>query len=215
MNAPPGSNRHAALVLAGGASRRAGAANKLLACDRSGQAMIAASVGVALRSMAGLVIVVLGHDRDGIATRLDAAGLAEAGRLQLVHAHDHAEGLAASLRCGIAQAMRAGADAALVCLGDMPLVRPSTLDRLMHRADADPEALACVPALRGEAGNPVLWRRTLFEALLSLSGDRGARGLLERHAACVRMVAVDDPGILEDFDTPERLAAYFLHEPGN
>ena len=203
--------RLAALVLAAGASRRAGAVNKLLARDRAGCPMIVRSVGAALGSRADDVIVVLGHDRARIAGHLHAAGRAgHEHRLRVVLAHDHAEGMAASLRCGIRHAIVCRSQAALVCLGDMPLVRAGTLDRLADCLEADPAALACIPTLDGIAGNPVLWRGTLFDRLLGLTGDRGGKALLGRHAVGVREVPVDDPGIVEDFDTPERLAGYGL-----
>ncbi len=92
----------------------------------------------------------------------------------------------------------------------MPLVQTATLDLLIAALDDDSHALACVPTLHGRRGNPVLWRSALFDALLTLSGDRGGRPLLARHATAVREVAVQDPGVLEDFDTPERLAQFAI-----
>ncbi len=208
-----------ALVLAAGASHRAGMANKLLARDAAGRCMVTRSVEAALRSRAASVLVVLGHQAAEVAEAMRDDGLhpdaeGQQGRLRLIRAPDHAAGLSASLRCGIALAREGGAPAALVCLGDMPLVRTATLDRLIAALGDDVRALAWVPTLRGRRGNPVLWRSTLFDPLLTLSGDRGGRPLLARHDAGVREVPVDDPGVLEDFDTPDRLRhfATLAHE---
>lgn len=196
-------------MLAGGSSRRAGTLNKLLARDRDGCRMIVRTVTSVLRSRADDVIVVLGHDAAAVSAALDAAGLeSHGGRLKRVCADDHAEGLAASLRRGMSRAVSCHADSVLVCLGDMPLVLPATLDRLIAEAATDTQTLAWIPTSNGKRGNPVLWRRPLFEALLALSGDRGGRLLLQRHQARVAELAVDDPGILEDFDTPDRLSRY-------
>jgi molybdenum cofactor cytidylyltransferase len=176
--------------------------------------MLVRTIEAALRSRATQVIVVLGHESAAVAAALDAAGLNAASlgagreRLQLTHAEDHGAGLSASLRRGVALAAERRMDGVLVCLGDMPLVRPATLDLLLRQPEIDARALAWVPTMQGERGNPVLWRSTLFEALLGLSGDRGGRLLLERHAPHVREVPVGDPGVLEDFDTPQRLASY-------
>lgn len=202
--------RLAALVLAAGASRRAGGANKLLAHDGTGRRMIVRTVEAALQSQATEVIVVLGHASAAIAAALRAAGM-QAGpgdRLHLTCAGDHGEGLSASLRHGVALAAERRIDGVLICLGDMPLVRPETLDRLLQQAAIDPQALAWVPTLQGVRGNPVLWRSSLFEALRQLSGDRGGRMLLDHRAMTVREVPVCDPGVLEDFDTAERLARF-------
>jgi len=200
--------RLAALVLAAGSSRRAGAVNKLLAHDRTGRCMIVRTVAAALQSQASSVIAVLGHDADPVGAALAGTLHAHPNRLHLVQAHDHDEGLAASLRCGVALAAAQQADGVLVCLGDMPLVRPETLDLLMDGLKCNAAILACLPVMNGVRGNPVLWRAPLFDALLALSGDRGGRSLLDRHAAHVQAIPVTDPGVLEDFDTPERLAAY-------
>ncbi|MGL6044682.1 MAG: nucleotidyltransferase family protein, partial [Sandaracinobacteroides sp.] len=62
---------------------------------------------------------------------------------------------------------------------------------------------AVVPALGGRRGNPVGFARSLWPELMAVSGDRGARGLLERLGAVE--VKVDDPGILRDLDRPEDL----------
>ncbi|WP_428396105.1 nucleotidyltransferase family protein [Lichenicoccus sp.] len=196
-------------MLAAGASSRAGGVNKLLAMDQTGATMIARSVRAALGSNAEQVLVVLGHNRAMVAAALAQAGLEPHRRLTLLHAQAHLEGLAASLRCGIAGAAAAcQADAALVCLGDMPMVRSATLDTLIQRAGEQATALACVPTLQARRGNPVLWRRDMFANLMALTGDRGGRALLDRRAGEVLDVPVDDPGILLDFDTPERLADY-------
>ena len=173
--------------------------------------MIVRTVNSVLRSRVGTVIIMLGHDAAAVAAALDAAGLhADGGRLAVTRIDDHDEGLSASLRHGVSCAVEQGSDSLLVCLGDMPLVRPQTCDRLLDGMAADAHTVACVPVLDGQRGNPVLWSRSMFGALLQLSGDRGGRLLLERHAAAVREVAVDDPGVLEDFDTPDRLMSYAM-----
>ncbi|MFY8112895.1 MAG: nucleotidyltransferase family protein, partial [Rhabdaerophilum sp.] len=66
---------------------------------------------------------------------------------------------------------------------------------------------AFVPVHRGQWGNPVLVRRSLFGDLLTLTGDQGARRLLESRRDRVAEVPVEDPGILADFDTRAALEA--------
>ena len=193
--------RVGALVLAGGAGRRARPWDKLLTCDPSGQPMIARTLGATRASGADPVLLVLGHDAARIRSACPAAAF--------LHAADHAEGLAASLRCGIAAAEREGWDAALVCLGDMPLVLPATLDRLVGAwRDACPRPDAVLPVSNGRRGNPVLWDRRMFRTLLGLRGDVGARAVLDRSQGAVLAVETDDAGVLEDFDTPAKLASF-------
>ncbi|MBT8336600.1 MAG: NTP transferase domain-containing protein, partial [Gemmatimonadetes bacterium] len=58
-----------------------------------------------------------------------------------------------------------------------------------------------VPVCDERRGNPVAWSRAHFAEILALEGDRGARDLLDRHAAGVIEVPVDDAGVLRDVDT--------------
>jgi len=62
------------------------------------------------------------------------------------------------------------------------------------------------PTCRGKVGNPVLWDRRFFPEMAGLTGDMGARPLLERHADHVAYVELGDDAVLRDFDTVESLA---------
>lgn len=185
--------RFAAVLLAGGRSRRYGRANKLLAPLR-GRPLIAAAIAAARRSQASPLIVVTGHQ----AGRLRRA-LAPWRRrlpLRLVHNRRYGSGMASSLRRGLA-AVPAGHAGAIVMLADMPQLRGSDIDALI--AAWRPGDAAVVPAARGRRGNPVLLGRALFATLQSLSGDRGARELLRRSEG-VRLL--ETRGAFGDIDTP-------------
>ena len=178
-----------ALVLAAGSGRRMGAAGKLTA-DFRGKPLVAHAVDAVLA--AGLpALVVLGD-------RADAVRAALAGRdVAFTMASDYAEGIAASIRVGIA-AVPEDWDAILVMLGDMPLVRPATLAALGTAQGI------VIPRYNSRRGNPVRWPRALFPALAALSGDTGGRALLAGNH--VAFLDLDDPGILTDIDTPADLA---------
>lgn len=189
----------AAIVLAAGASTRMAPHHKLLIKDRSGRPMIERTVANVLASGARPIIVVTGARDAEIRAAL-------AGKpVTFIHAADHAEGLAASLRAGV-RALPSNTAAALVVLGDMPLVPGRVLDRLIA-AHAPLEGRSIiVPTYKGRSGNPILWDAGLFPEILSLTGDQGARKLLARHAEQMAEVEVADEGILRDFDTVESLA---------
>ncbi len=189
----------AAIVLAAGLSSRMAPQNKLLLPDRGGKPMVARVVDSALSSAARPVLVVIGHQEDAVRDAL-------AGRpVTYVRAADYAEGLAASLKAGIA-ALPPNAAAAVVCLGDMPLVVGRIIDRLIEAYDPDEGRPIVVPTHHGKQGNPVLWDRRFFPEILALSGDVGARFLLARHAEAVAEVEIETDAVLRDFDTVESLA---------
>ncbi|ASG22870.1 NTP transferase domain-containing protein [Nitrospirillum viridazoti] len=190
------------LVLAAGSARRMGA-NKLLA-DYAGQPLVRHAVMAALAANPGRVTVVLGHQ----ATEVRAAlrGL----DVRFIEAVDHAQGLSASLKAGLAGV--AGGTGVLVCLGDMPRVTADTHRRLLARFTAAAGRAIVVPVAEGRRGNPVLWPADLVPAMASITGDQGARSLLAIHAD--RVVEVpSDGGVHLDVDTPDALAALRTLEP--
>lgn len=198
--------RVAAVVLAAGTSSRMGR-NKLLA-DLGGTPMIARTVK-AISPAVDHVIVVTGRD----AAQVEAV-LGEQPA-SFVHNPDFTNGLSTSLKRGL-EAVGHDSDAVLVVLGDMPLVDAATVRKLVAAFNPAEHRSICVPVHSGQRGNPVLWGRQHFEALMSLHGDRGARQLFDQHAD--ELVEVEMPGgaVLTDADTPEALAAMTSgHWPGN
>lgn len=187
----------AAIVLAAGQSTRMAPHHKLLVTDRAGKPIIARTVDNVLASGARPVIVVTGHREAEIRAAL--------GRrpVTIVKAVDHAAGLSASLRAGLAALPDVAA--ALVCLGDMPLVTGRMIDRLIETHDADEGRLIVAPTASGALGNPVLWDRRYFPELAALEGDRGARALLDGNPDAITTVELGEAA-LRDFDTPESLS---------
>ena len=195
---PEKGKRVAAVVLAAGRSTRMGAVNKLIA-EIGGKPLVRIAAEQALASHASPVIVVTGHEKDKVAAAL--AGLP----VRLVHNPDYAEGLGSSLRTGIA-AVPAEADGAIVCLGDMPQVDATLIDRLIAAFAPERGALIVAPSVDGKRGHPVLWARRFFADLMAIEGDVGARHLLTGFRDAVVEVAGDQSALL-DIDTPDALSA--------
>lgn len=189
----------AAVVLGAGRSRRMAPHNKLLIADKTGKPMIARVVDNVLSSGARPVLVVLGHMAEEVEQAL-------AGRpVRFVHAPDYAEGLSASLKAGIA-AVPPDCAAAVVCLGDMPLVTGRMIDRLLAAYDPTEGRKIVLPTFRGKQGNPMLWDRSFFPEILEITGDSGARFLVGKHLETVAEIEMADDAVLRDFDTTESLA---------
>lgn len=197
--APARRPKIAALVLAGGQSRRMGEINKLLA-DIGGRAMVRHVVDHVLGSGAEPVVVVTGHEADRVRAALGGCAVTFAEN------PDFADGLSTSLKTGLA-ALPADADGAIVCLADMPKVGPAVIDRLIAAFDPVEGRAIVVPTRRGKRGNPVLFARRFFEEMGAVSGDVGARHIIGEHDEVVVEVEVDDESVLTDVDTPAALAA--------
>ena len=187
------------LVLAAGSSTRMGKRNKLLE-PIDGSPMIATVARTAAASCADAVLVVTGEDHERVEACLHGLPV------DALWNPDHAEGLSTSLRAGLS-ALPDGTQAVVVCLGDMPWVRPGHIDTLVGAFLADPGGSIFVPTWEGRRGNPVLWTAEMFPEFSTLSGDVGASVLMDRHRAELREVPVDAPGILTDVDTPQALRA--------
>lgn len=181
----------AAIVLAAGQGARFGG-GKLLA-DLDGAPLLHRAMAAAQAAAPGAVTVVTGADADAVAAcarQFDAD-------IRLVHAADHAEGMAASLRVGISS-LGPEVEAAFVFLGDMPRVPHAVLAPLAAAVTAG--APAAAPWFDGRRGNPVVLGRGLFPAVAALTGDVGARPILQALGETVARVEALDDGVLFDVD---------------
>ncbi|MBW8813596.1 MAG: nucleotidyltransferase family protein [Caulobacterales bacterium] len=183
----------AAVVLAAGSARRFGGGK--LTAPFAGRPLIAGALAAARAAPVDLVVVVTGADAEAVAAAARAADPAA----RLVHAPDHAEGMAASLRTGVA-AVPPGLAGAFVFLGDMPRVPHAVLAPMAEAVRAG--ALAAAPTFAGRRGNPVLLASALFPQVAGLRGDQGARPILERLGAGLVLVDAPDDGVLFDVDAP-------------
>ena len=188
----------AAVVLAAGQSRRMGGPNKLLATI-GGVPLVRRAVEAVKGSRASSVVVVTGHEAEVVCAAL--AGM----DATVVHNPDYADGLSTSLKAGIG-AVPPGADAAIVCLADMPGVTGEVIDRLIAAYRPEEGARIVVPTSDGKRGNPVLWSRAFFGALQEIQGDVGARHLIGENPDAVVEVEIG-PAAALDLDTPEAMAA--------
>ena len=193
-----GNRNIAAVILAAGRSSRMGGPNKLLE-QLHGKPLVRIVAEQALASRAKPVIVVTGHQADRVRAALGGLDVS------FVHNSDFADGIASSVKAGIA-AVPAQADGAVIGLGDMPLVDAGLIDRLIDALAPDKGALIAVPAAEGRRGNPVLWSRRFFDELMTLEGDVGARHMIARHQEAVVEVEAEGQSAFLDIDTPEALA---------
>lgn len=186
------------VVLAAGSGSRFGG-GKLLAPWGEG-VLLDAALAAALAAPVRSVTVVTGAEAEAI----EAAARAYDPRIRIVHAADHAEGMGASLRTGVAS-LPADAAGCFVFLGDMPRVPIAVLQPLAVALAAG--APAAAPVFQGRRGNPVLIGRELFSDLLKLTGDTGARAVLQGLGDRLALVEAPDDGVLFDVDQPHHLTA--------
>jgi molybdenum cofactor cytidylyltransferase len=182
----------AGVVLAAGLSRRMGQAKLLMKVG--GRAIIRYVVESVLSGGVDSVWVVTGADVEPIEAAL--AGI----EVQIAVNPAPEEGQAGSVRTGIA-ALPPSVDAVLIALGDQPLLAPSIIPALLAARRTSPK-LIVAPRYRDGQGNPVVFKREIFPELLRLTGDQGARPIIQKEPTRVEWVELDLP-MPPDVDTPD------------
>lgn len=181
------------VILAAGSSRRMGR-HKLLI-----QLFDRPIIAYAIRSFkaAGLgEVLLVARQNDGGVLRI-----AKEEGVKVVVNPRAEEGMSTSLALAVKSVK---GDAAVIGLGDQPLVLPETIAKIAAAYDP-PGVRIVVPTYGGERGNPVLLGRPLFEEVAGLRGDVGAKSLVKSNERYVREVEVQDIGVLVDADTPDDL----------
>jgi CTP:molybdopterin cytidylyltransferase MocA len=184
----------AAVVLAAGSATRMGT-NKLL-LDAGGQPLVCHVIEAASEGGCQQVIAIYAQEEVQVAIGSSAV---------CVHNPDAASGQASSLRTGLAAVPEEMA-AALLMLGDQPLVGARTVEQLLRRWRRE-GARPAVASTYGEKRDwrpPVLIDRGLFPELMGLTGDAGARQLFDRRPELLDTVQA--AGREDDVDTPEDYA---------
>ncbi len=185
------------VVLAAGFGRRFGAESKLHQ-PLAGQPVLAWTLNtLAQLKASAAVVVVAPEDRA-------AAEIARTAGFTPVVNPARAEGMGRSIASGVA-ALPAGLHAVLIALGDMPNVQLKTCHALLAAFAAGDAARIVLPTYEGQRGHPVVFGADHFPALRALDGDTGARSILNAQAHAVLALAVTDPGVLMDIDTPDDL----------
>ncbi len=188
----------AGIILAAGSSTRMGT-NKLL-MEFKGKPIIRHVAEAACLSKINSILVVTGPERHSVKAAL--TGL----NVTFVHNENYMNGMAGSLKTGIA-CLSEKALGAIVLLGDMPLISAKTLNKIVESFKANQDSLAVIPSFDGKRGNPVLISRSLFEDVMKITGDKGARQLLDTLGNQAIELPLNDKGISLDVDTREGFEA--------
>lgn len=182
-----------AVLPGAGASRRMGRP-KLLLPYRGGT--LVGAVVEALRGggVSTIVLVTSPEDEDL------RAWAREAGVMTAVNP-DPQRGMLSSIREGIA-ALGRTSEILLVSPADLPALRPETVAALVQQME-DTGAPLAVPVYQGKRGHPLAIAPALIPEINTLDPDVGLKQLRDRHEALLLEMEVEDPGVVQDVDTPE------------
>ena len=184
----------AAIILAAGASERMGYPKALL--PYRGRPFLTGIVDACYAAGVDKRVVVLGYYADKIREEIDLSDV-------VVAMNDELDaGPIGSIRAGLAALAPFPIDAVLVWPVDRPHVAVATVEALLDAFRTTHQPIV-IPTHGGKRGHPVLFGRRVFTELLGAPNAEGARAVVHRDPARVVEVAVDDPAVLEDFNTPD------------
>ena len=195
----------AALILAAGSSSRMGGGRHKLLLPLGDRPVLAHTIEATLASQARPIVVVLGHQAAQV--RKQILPYLSYPDVFSIENTDYLQGMSTSLRAGI-QALidkenKAGAyplAGVLIVLGDQPLMTARILDTLIASKHTTGKRIL-IPFYNGERGNPVLFDASLFPELLEITGDGGARSVIERHRSEVTHIELGASMASYDVDT--------------
>jgi len=193
------------VILAAGASARMGRDKALLPWPPDGtlgETFLSSAIQ-ALASATEMVFVVAGANAARLAPVVYSQGAS------LVENPNPERGQFSSLQAGLQAVLSHGRDAAVVTLVDRPPVQPATLQLLLLAFDQTLEARkwAVIPEFHGTHGHPIVVAREMIEAFLRASFESNAREVEHSHQEFIDYVAVQDPFVTLNIDTPEDYAA--------
>ena len=184
------------IVLAAGQSRRMGVPKALL--PYKGKTFIDNICGVFLAGGVGeLVVVVGGHQHE---ERIRAA-VPKDPAIRVVTNHRYEMGQLSSLVVGL-KTLSSASEAALVNLVDHPLVKIATVKAVVssfRKKAHNPIIVACY---KGRRGHPVLFAQSIYDELMNAPQNQGAKAVVRKTPSRVTEIALTDPGIRADIDTP-------------
>jgi molybdenum cofactor cytidylyltransferase len=189
----------AAIVLAAGRSTRMGDKNKLLLELEPGIPVVRRVVENIMAAGIDTILVVTGHEGADVERALAGFGCV------FLQNSRFTDGMAGSLKIGFERAVSDGAAGVLVFLGDMPFVERGDIATVLEAVGSDP-GRSVLPLVGSKPGHPVWLPARLGAAVGRLTGDRGARKLIEESGERAVTVALSNRAAI-DLDTPQAFAA--------
>jgi len=189
------------ILLAAGESKRMGKPKLLMPFGRS--TILETNIDNLLNSMAGEVIVVLGHRAEEAIPKIAAKPVKIA-----INPVYH-QGMSTSIAAGLKQ-IDDRAEAVMLVLADQPFVDNRVVNRLIEQFYAHNKGIV-IPIHQGRRGHPVIFAIKYKAELRRLRGDVGGREVIEKHPDDILEVAVDSPGINIDIDTVSDYHSHIKH----
>ena len=192
-----------AILLAAGQSLRMKGENKLVK-EINGVPLVKLAAKSILSSAIDEVIVVLGYEKEIIENTI---GLNK--KIKFVYNKDFSNGMASSINAGLCE-ISTKAKNFFISLADMPNVNQNIYNKLIkgknsYNIKLKPENRKeiIIPTSDGKDGNPVLFSIFMKTDVMKISGDRGAKEIIENNKNKILRMPFEGDGVILDFDTQD------------
>ena len=182
-----------AILLAAGQSKRMDGENKLTK-EIQGTPLIKHSVKNILASSIDELIVVLGYQKEIIEKLID-----KNKKIKFVFNKDFESGMASSIKVGLNHLSK-NTEYFFICLGDMPMVNSDIYNQLINSRN---QKNIIVPTYNGQQGNPVLFDKSMKEKIMAITGDVGAKKILELNKDKILNLEINDQSVTKSFNTQD------------
>ncbi len=185
------------MILASGLSKRFGGEKLLHPVD--GVPMVKRTVMNLVKSGVFHVITVV--TRPDLKNTLE--GILDEKGIIIVENKNYVEGMSSSIKRGIEILQEIGATDVGIVLGDLPFLKPETVE-LVYKRFTESGLDAAFPTYMGERGHPFFSKLDVLLSLKdNLKGDVGLKGFFPESSPRVKVVPVHDPGVVSDIDTAQ------------
>jgi molybdenum cofactor cytidylyltransferase len=183
----------AAVILAGGESRRMGAPKALI--PYRGKTFVEHLIEVTRHQRVGITRIVVGAHAAEIQKRLNAYAT------DIVVNADWAKGPLSSIQSAIRSLPEGATEGMILCPVDHPIISAELIAKLIAEFDSSGKAIV-VPEYQGRRGHPAIFRAILYQELLDASPEVGARQVVWAHANDIREVGTEEEGVVLNINDP-------------
>jgi molybdenum cofactor cytidylyltransferase len=185
----------AAVILAGGASRRMGAPKALLSYQ--GRPFLEHLLDVARHPKIGVRRIVLGADAEPIAKEVNLSSD------EIVINDQWEKGQLSSIQAAL-RSLPPQTDGVILLLIDHPLISSTLVSELVESFYSSSKPIV-LPVHEGRRGHPVIFSSALYQELMDAPLETGARSVVWAHAGEVQIVQTSEEGCVLNLNDPDTM----------
>jgi len=181
-----------AILLAAGQSKRLFNQNKLIK-NYKGKPLINHAVQSIIKSKIEKLIIVLGFEYLKVKKKIN-----KNKKIKFVINHNYTRGIASSIKCGLKKISNKS-DGFIIVQADMPEIGKNILNKLYKEIKTNKKEIF-VPRKNNKIGNPIGFKLSMINQLKKISGNRGAKFIIQKNKSKIKYIRTKSLGIFKDID---------------